>query len=115
MSKNKEKTKEEREELVHKLWYDLTHPQIEALIYIYKLTEDRRQYKSCDIKYRKYMADLIGFWLVEWENDQYPMDVLLANNTKDNYKYTRFRITTKWVSLYNSITRKIKEEKEQSK
>ena len=107
MNKKKERTKEEREELVHKLWYDLTYPQIEALIYIYKLTDDRRQYKSCDIKYRKYMADLIEFWLVEWENDQYPIDVLVTS-TKDNYKYTRFRITTNGASVYNSITRKIK-------
>jgi len=113
MSKNKERTKEEREELVHELWYDLTYSHIQALMCMYKLTEHRRQYKSCDIKYRKYMADLINLWLVEWENDQYMVDTLLID-TKDIYKYTSFRITTKWVSLCNSMIRTIKKERDQS-
>lgn len=109
MNKKKERTKEEREELVHKLWYDLTYEQIKALISIYTSTNSSRQYMECMPSLKINMADLINFWLVEWKND--PLIDVLDKDWKDIYRYSKFRITPKWATLYNTIMRKIKEER----
>ena len=108
MWKTRNRTEDEREELSHEMWYDLTYSQIQTLILIFNETEKKREYTTIPWKFNKHAIDLIKFWLVEWEKSPYANIFI---NPENGYDYWKFRIKTEWVGLVNSIKRKIKKEK----